>query len=84
MEATGIYHEAFAQFLFDKNQKVSIVLPHKICSYARTLDVKTVTDKSAANACEQPYDNYTTGVCAPLQFTPERPQLILMAALDTG
>lgn len=50
MEATGIYHEAFAYYLFDKNQLISIVLPNKISSYARTLDVKTVTDKSASQA----------------------------------
>ncbi len=53
MEATGIYHEAFAYYLFDKNQQVSIVLPNKISSYARTLDVKTVTDKSASQAITQ-------------------------------
>ena len=50
MEATGIYHEAFAYYLFDKGQQVSIVLPNKICSYARTLDIKTITDKSASQA----------------------------------
>lgn len=50
MEATGIYHEAFAYYLFDKNQQLSIVLPNKISSYARTLDIKTVTDKSASQA----------------------------------
>lgn len=36
MEATGIYHEALAYFLFDKEQQISIVLPNKISSYART------------------------------------------------
>lgn len=32
MEATGIYHEALAYFLFDKKQQISIVLPNKISS----------------------------------------------------
>jgi transposase len=50
MEATGVYHEAFAYYLFEKNQQLSIVLPNKISSYARTLDIKTVTDKSASQA----------------------------------
>jgi transposase len=50
IEATGIYHEAFAYYLFDKNQQLSIVLTNKISSYARTLDIKTVTDKSASQA----------------------------------
>lgn len=53
MEATGIYHEALAYFLFNKEQQISIVLPNKISNYARTLDVKTVTDKSASQAIAQ-------------------------------
>ncbi|MGN6566984.1 MAG: IS110 family transposase [Flavipsychrobacter sp.] len=50
MEATGVYHEAFAYFLDDKEQEVSIILPNKISNYVRTLEVKTVTDKTAAEA----------------------------------
>ena len=50
MEATGVYHESFAYFLIDKGQEVSIVLPNKISSYFRTLDVKTETDKTASEA----------------------------------
>jgi transposase len=50
MEATGVYHEAFAYFLDDKAQEVSIILPNKISNYVRTLEVKTVTDKTAAEA----------------------------------
>ena len=50
MEATGVYHEAFAYFLEEKSHEVSIVLPNKISNYMRTLDVKTVTDKTAAEA----------------------------------
>lgn len=50
MEATGVYHEAFAYYLSDHGHQVSIVLPNKISNYARTLDIKTVTDKSASQA----------------------------------
>lgn len=50
MEATGVYHEAFAYYLDEKKCNVSIVLPNKISSYFRTLDVKTVTDKTASEA----------------------------------
>jgi transposase len=50
MEATGIYHESLAYFLEGKGYEVSIVLPNKISNYARTLDVKTVTDKTASEA----------------------------------
>jgi len=50
MEATGVYHEALAYFLDDQQLEVTVVLPNKISNYARTLDIKTVTDKTASEA----------------------------------
>jgi transposase len=50
MEATGVYHQKFAYYLDDKKAKVSIVLPNKISNYFRTLDVKTITDKTCSEA----------------------------------
>jgi transposase len=50
MEATGVYHERLAYYLSDQGHQVSIVLPNKISNYAKTLDVKTVTDKTASQA----------------------------------
>lgn len=50
MEATGVYHESLAYFLEEKGIEVSIVLPNKISSYVRTLEVKTITDKTASEA----------------------------------
>jgi transposase len=50
MEATGVYHEALAYFLEEKGYELSIVLPNKISNYMRTLDVKTITDKTASQA----------------------------------
>lgn len=50
MEATGVYHEALAYYLSNHSLPVSIVLPNKISNYARTLDIKTVTDKTASQA----------------------------------
>ena len=50
MEATGVYHEEFAYFLADEQQEASIVLPNKISNYVRTLQVKTITDKTSAEA----------------------------------
>jgi transposase len=50
MEATGVYHESLAYFLYDQECSLTIVLPSKISNYARTLDVKTVTDKTASEA----------------------------------
>jgi transposase len=50
MEATGVYHESLAYALHQQNRKVSVVVPNKISNYFRTLDVKTVTDKTASEA----------------------------------
>jgi transposase len=50
MEATGVYHQKFAYFLEQKNYNISIVLPNKISNYMRTLDIKTVTDKTCSEA----------------------------------
>lgn len=50
MEATGVYHELLAYYLDDHKQEVSIVFPNKISNYARSLNVKTVTDKTASEA----------------------------------
>lgn len=48
MEATGVYHESLAYFIDDQGYLLSIILPNKISNYQRTLEIKTVTDKSAA------------------------------------
>jgi transposase len=53
MEATGVYHEKLAYHLYLKSQELSIVLPNKISNYGRSLDVKTVTDKTASEAITQ-------------------------------
>ena len=50
MEATGVYHQKFAYYLDEKQEDVSIVLPNKISNYMRTLDVKTITDKTCSEA----------------------------------
>lgn len=50
MEATGVYHESLAYYLEGKGYEVSVVLPNKISNYFRTLEVKTITDKTASEA----------------------------------
>jgi transposase len=50
MEATGVYHESLAYFLEERGYEVSIVLPNKISNYFRTLEVKTITDKTSSQA----------------------------------
>ena len=50
MEATGVYHESLAYYLAARELDVSIITPNKISNYVRTLNVKTVTDKTASEA----------------------------------
>jgi transposase len=44
MEATGIYHENCALFLFEKNFRVSIILPNKAKKYLECLGLKSKND----------------------------------------
>jgi transposase len=48
MEATGVYHESLAYYLAQEGCEVSIVLPNKINNYFKTLEIKTITDKTAS------------------------------------
>lgn len=50
MEATGVYHQKFSHFLLEKQCDVSIVVPNKISNYMRTLETKTITDKTCSDA----------------------------------
>lgn len=45
MEATGVYYENLAYFLHSQGDIVSVVLANKIKNYAKSLNVKTKTDK---------------------------------------
>jgi transposase len=84
MEATGVYHESLAYFLDDQSCNISIVLPNKISNYFRTLEVKTITDKTASQVIarfglERKLDNWKRPkpVFKRLrQLTRERGQLI--------
>ena len=53
MEATGVYHQRFAFFLTENGVDLSIVLPNKISNYIRTLETKTITDKTCSEAIAQ-------------------------------
>ena len=84
MEATGVYHQKFAYYLEVNNCDVSIVLPNKISNYIRTLELKTITDKSCSQAIaqfglERKLDNWTkpNNVYKELQqLTRERDQIV--------
>jgi transposase len=45
MEATGVYYEELAYFLFNKKQIVSVHLAQKLKYYAKGCNLKTKTDK---------------------------------------
>jgi len=84
MEATGVYHEGLAYFLEEKGHEVSIMLPNKISNYMRTLEVRTITDKTASQAIatfglERKLDNWKRPkeIYRKLrQLTRERDQLV--------
>jgi transposase len=84
MEATGVYHESLVYYLDETGYEVSIILPNKISSYARTLDIKTVTDKTASEAIarfglERKLEQWSRpkGIFKKLrQLTRERSQLV--------
>lgn len=48
MEATGIYHESLAWFLFNHGYRVGVLMPHKAKSYIRSLGNKSKDDKADA------------------------------------
>lgn len=45
MESTGVYHEAVAWYLYQKDQSVCILLPNKAKHYLRSLGYKSKNDK---------------------------------------
>lgn len=58
MEATGVYHEQFAWFLYDKQAKVVVILPNKAKKYKESLGLKSKNDTIDAEGlsrmvCEQ-------------------------------
>jgi len=48
VEATGIYHERLAYFLFEQDQEISIILPNKINAYGKTCSSKQQDDYQAS------------------------------------
>lgn len=45
MEATGVYYENLAYFLYANKQEVSVVLANKVKNYIKSFNIKTKTDK---------------------------------------
>lgn len=53
METTGVYHEDLTHFLYSNGQKVSVVLANKMKHFAKSLNMKTKTDKADAQMIAQ-------------------------------
>ncbi|WPR72632.1 IS110 family transposase [Flavobacterium sp. NG2] len=53
MEATGVYHENCALYLFEKGYKLSIVLPNKAKKYLECLGLKSKNDSIDARGLAQ-------------------------------
>ena len=45
MEATGVYYESLAYYLFDKGVAIHVLLPNKVKKFAESLNIKSKTDK---------------------------------------
>jgi transposase len=50
MEATGIYYEHCALYLYKAGYQVSVILPNKAKKYIAALNIKTKNDKADAKA----------------------------------
>jgi len=53
METTGVYHEDLTHFLYSNEQKVAVVLANKMKHFAKSLNMKTKTDKADAQMIAQ-------------------------------
>lgn len=53
MEATGVYYENLAYWLFEREKKVSVILPGRAHHFAKTLEIKTKTDLIDARILSQ-------------------------------
>jgi transposase len=45
MEATGVYYESFAYYLYNKGVRIHVLLPNKVKKFAESLNIKSKTDK---------------------------------------
>jgi transposase len=50
IEATGVYHEGVSLFLYQSGESISVMLPNKVKAFSKTLKVKTINDKTCAQA----------------------------------
>jgi transposase len=53
MEATGVYYEGLAFFLYEQSYNLHVVLPNYVKKYAESLGIKSKTDKLDAKTLAQ-------------------------------
>ena len=53
MEATGVYYEKLAYFLYEQNYILHVVLPNQAKKYGQSLGIKSKTDKIDARTLSQ-------------------------------
>lgn len=66
MEATGVYYENLAWFLFKLEQKVSVILPNKAKKYLQSLGHKSKNDKIDAKGLAQMGAEQNLGLWQPI------------------
>lgn len=76
MEATGIYHEQLATFLYDAGAKVSVVNPAQVKFYAQGLGVRSKNDKKDSGVLAR-YGSKEN----PTLWQPEAPEIRTLKAL---
>lgn len=50
IESTGVYHEKVSLHIYKEGCKICVMLPNKVKAFSQTLSVKTVNDKTCAQA----------------------------------
>jgi transposase len=53
LEATGVYHENLAYYLYEQKHTVNVLLANTVKAFLKSLNVKTKTDKSDAKCIAQ-------------------------------
>jgi transposase len=53
MEATGVYYESVAYWLYERSQSLSVILPKQFKAYANSLNIKSKTDRIDARILAQ-------------------------------
>ncbi|MEQ1740647.1 MAG: IS110 family transposase [Methyloglobulus sp.] len=76
MEATGVYHEQLAAYLYDKGAAVSVVNPAQVKYYGQSLGVRTKNDKKDSVVLAR-YGLHEK----PKRWQPEAPEIRTLKAL---